>query len=74
MGDDSVIECVYENGIVSAHTSLTTRGEGNNGANRARVVCLGDLKLFFQQLFCIGSEHHHTKTINDGKWSNLLSS
>lgn len=38
MGDDSVIECVYENGVVTAYTSLTTRGEGNNGANRARVV------------------------------------
>jgi hypothetical protein len=38
MGDDSVIECVYENGVVTAYTSLTSRGEGNYGANRTRVV------------------------------------
>lgn len=46
MGDDSVIECVYQNGIVTAHTSLTTRGEGNYGANRTRVVCLIVFKTF----------------------------
>jgi hypothetical protein len=38
MGDDSVIECVYENGVVTAYTSLTRRGEGNYGSDRFRVV------------------------------------
>lgn len=38
MGDDSVIECVYENDAVTAYTSFTTQGTGNYGANRTRVV------------------------------------
>lgn len=40
MGDDSVIECVSENEMVTAYTSITTRGEENYGANRVPVVCL----------------------------------
>lgn len=38
MGDDSVIECVKEANLVNAYTSFTTRGIGNYGAHRSRVV------------------------------------
>lgn len=75
MGDDSVIECVYENGMVTAYTSITTRGEGNYGANRAPVVCLSRcFCTYFKLIFPVGSKYYHIEEFNDGKWSNLLSS
>lgn len=38
MGDDSVIECVHENGVVTSYKSFTTRGQGAYGAHRNQVV------------------------------------
>lgn len=38
MGDDSVIECVKEGNTIKSYASFTTRGSGNYGAHRDRVV------------------------------------
>jgi hypothetical protein len=38
MGNDSVVECVNENGVVKAHTSFTKAIPNNYGARRSDIV------------------------------------
>ena len=38
MGSDSAIECVKEEELIQAYTSITSAGTGNYAARRANVV------------------------------------